>query len=172
MSENKLQKEFGQFYESLSDAIFRHCFFRLSDRERALDLMQETFIRTWSVLADGKREIKNIKSFLYRTAHNLIVDEYRTRKSTFSVEGLRESGWDIKDEDKIEVDVETSIETEKILQTLNKIDEKYRDAVIMRYIDELSLKEIAEATGETINNIGVRINRGLKQTKKLLENEG
>src|SRR4030042_4318451 len=151
MSENKLQKEFGQVYESLSDAIFRHCYFRLSDRERALDLMQETFIRVWDALADGQREIRNLKPFLYKTAHNLIIDEYRTRKNTLSIDKLKESGWDIKDENKVETSAETSIGIEKILKTLDKIDEKYRATIIMRYIDELSLKEIAEATGETIN---------------------
>jgi len=171
MSGNKLQKEFGQVYESLSDAIFRHCYFRLSDRERALDLMQETFVRVWDALADGQREIKNLKSFLYKTAHNLIIDEYRTRKNTLSIDKLKESGWDIKGEDKTEANAEMSIGVEKILKTLDQIDGKYRDTIIMRYIDGLSLKEIAETTGETVNNVAVRINRGLKQTKELLEDE-
>ena len=166
-----LRKEFAKTYDDLSDALFRHCFFRLSDRERALDLMQETFIRVWNVLANEREEIKNLKAYLYKTANNLIIDEYRARRETVSVEAMRESGVDIKDESTtIETDVEVSIGFGHVFEVLQGLDEKYKDAVIMRYIDQLSLKEIASITGETVSNVAVRVNRGLKQVKELIEN--
>lgn len=171
MSSNKLKREFGQAYEDLSDAIFRHCYFRLSDRERALDLMQETFMRVWNVLASGEREIENLKAFLYKTANNLVIDEYRSRKIQVSVEDMRELGLDIREDQAIEEEADIAMGAEKILGLLERVDGKYRDAVIMRYIDELSLKEIALITGEKVGNVAVRINRGLRQIREFLQNE-
>jgi RNA polymerase sigma-70 factor (ECF subfamily) len=171
MRDNKLQKKFTKIYEDLSDAIFRHCYFRLSDRERALDLMQETFLRTWNVIAEGKEPVRNPKALLYRVANNLIIDEYRTRKTTVSIEGLKESGWEMKSSSAEESRVDVVIELERTMKVLDKMDEKYKNAVVMKYVDELSLKEIAEAMGESVSNAGVRVSRGLKQLKQLLENE-
>jgi RNA polymerase sigma-70 factor (ECF subfamily) len=69
-SANKqLQKEFEKAYDLYADAIFRHCYLRVSDRELAKDLMQETFMKTWEYLASGK-DIDDVRPFLYRTALN------------------------------------------------------------------------------------------------------
>ena len=74
------------------DAIFRHCYFRVFDRERARDLVQETFLKTWEYLTRG-HDIENIRAFLYRVATNLIIDDSR-RKKEISLEQLSESGFD------------------------------------------------------------------------------
>ena len=68
-------------FEENADALFRHASYRVSDRERARDLTQDTFLKTWDYLSGGG-EIRNFKSFLYRTMHNLIIDEYRKKKSS------------------------------------------------------------------------------------------
>jgi len=85
MSSIKDKNDFTSAYEEFADAIFRHCYFRVSDREKAKDIMQEVFVRTWNYVVEGN-EINELKSFLYRTAHNLIIDEYRARKNDASLE--------------------------------------------------------------------------------------
>ena len=52
-SSAQLQKEFEKAYDLYADAIFRHCYLRVSDRELAKDLMQEAFMKTWEYLASG-----------------------------------------------------------------------------------------------------------------------
>jgi len=52
------------------------------------------------------------------------------------------------------------------MEVLNKLEEPYRQAVTLRYVDGLSPKEIAEIVGESTNNISVRINRGIEKLKK------
>ena len=69
--------------------------------------------------------------------------------------------------DEIE-NTETAIDAKLVISTINQLDEKYREAVLMRYIDELSPKEIAEITGDSENNISVRIHRGLQQLRDIL----
>ena len=66
---------YREAFETLADPLFRHAFFRLSDRERAYDLVQEAFLKTWDHLVAGG-EVRHFRSFLYRTLNNLIIDEY------------------------------------------------------------------------------------------------
>lgn len=82
------EREFTQAYEEHADALFRHCYFRVSNRERALELTQEAFMKTWDSVAQGK-EINNYRAFLFRVLNNLIIDEYRKKKST-SLDALLE----------------------------------------------------------------------------------
>lgn len=162
------QKMFLEAYNDFNDAIFRHCFFRISDREKARELTQEAFMRYWSYLSQNKN-IQNIKALLYRIANNLIIDEYR-KKKTDSLEELSEKGFEPSDA-RLEIHTD-SIEIKEIVVMLNKLDNKYKQAFVMRHIDGLSLKEIAEATGESEGNISIRIHRATKQLKNLLNNNG
>ena len=82
---------------------------------------------------------------------------------------MAENGFDVGvDERGI---TETVYESKQVIALLEKVDKKYKDVIIMRYIDELSIKEIAFATGETENNISVRIHRGLEKVRGLYTDE-
>ncbi|MDE2188782.1 MAG: RNA polymerase sigma factor, partial [Patescibacteria group bacterium] len=80
------KKTFTAAYEDESDAIFRFCLLRVSDRDQALDLTQETFVRLWQSLTLG-HEMTNMRAFLFTVAHRLIIDWYRKKKSV-SLENL------------------------------------------------------------------------------------
>lgn len=163
--EQEWSKQFIQAYDELADAIFRHCYFRISDREKAKDMMQDTFMKTWQYLANGG-EIQNLKAFLYRTANNLLIDEYR-RKKTDSLDILQEAGFDPMGDD---ADKTINLaEAKTAITAMQKLDEKYREAVMMRFVDDLSPSEIAKVIGETENVVSVRLRRGLNKLKEILE---
>lgn len=151
------EAEFISAYDRFADAIFRHCYFRISDRERAKDLVQETFCRTWAYLVKGG-EIENLRAFLYRVANNLIIDTYR-KKSALSLDELAESGFEPS------VDAGERMlkaaEVRRAFSLLSNLDQKSRALVIMRYFDDLGPKEIAKITGETENAVSVRLNRAV-----------
>ncbi len=157
------QNTFLESFSAYNDAIFRYCYFQTSNREIALDLTQDTFMRAWEYLQTGKT-VGNMRAFLYRIATNLIIDYRRKRKAT-SLDTMIESGYDTSTTGRKEV--ESIIEGQEILKLVDQIDEKYRDVIIMRYIDDMSIKEIALAMGELENTISVRIHRGLEKLKKL-----
>jgi len=166
--QNSVQKQFLESYGELSEAIFRHCFFRVSDREVAVDLMQETFLKTWKHLQGGN-DIYDIKAFLYKVTNNLIIDHYRKKKSV-SLESLTE-GEDSNFEptDDSYQDITSKAEVNLIMGKIAELEEPYRQAVIMRYVDGLPPKEIAEIIGETANNVSVRIVRGLEQLREKIK---
>ena len=127
------ENDFLKVYEDLADPVFRHCYFRLSDREKAKDIMQETFKRFWECL--GKEKIENVKAFIFRIANNLIIDSYRKKKEE-SLDTLMEDGFDVRsDENEAILD---SVMGRELTSMLDKLSDTYRDLIIMRYIDDLT----------------------------------
>ncbi|MBI2023631.1 RNA polymerase sigma factor [Candidatus Giovannonibacteria bacterium] len=157
-------KTFLEAYDLYADALFRHCYFRTFDRELARDLVQESFTRTWLYIAEERNRIENIRAFLYRTLHNLIVDEIRKKKS-FSLDELSEKGFSPTDNSFEKMG--SKILCGDIIRLAGSLDPKYREAVLMRYLDDLSPKEIAAILGITENAVSVHINRGLNMLKEL-----
>ena len=161
-----MEQKFLQAYEAYNDAIFRHCYFRVFRRDRAKELVQETFMRVWEYMAGGK-EIENIRAFLYRVANNLIVDESRKRKE-WSLDELQETGFDPKsplDDARRDAVLDGKFARER----LEHLDAAYRQVVIMRYIDDLQPKEIAQILDESENTVSVRIHRGIKRFREILD---
>lgn len=159
------EAEFIKAYDDYADAIFRYCFFRIFDKEVAHDLVQETFMKTWEYLASG-REVDNLRAFLYKVANNMVIDLSRKKKS-LSLDEMSEKGFDPSLDER--QTVEQKLDLDIVLQLLEKVDEKYREAVLLRYVEGLSPQEIAQISGETANNISVRIHRGLKELRFILE---
>ncbi len=163
-----LEQEFEKAYNDYSDAIFRHCYFRLFDRELGKELMQEAFMRAWTFISEGKK-IENMRAFLYRVANNLIVDYVRKKKEA-SLDAMQAAGWDPGYDQT--PDMQNRIEQGKIMATLQKMDEGYREVLIMRYIDGLPPADIAGILGESANTISVRLHRGIKQLRAHLNKGG
>ncbi len=163
--ETNIEKQFVRDCEEYSDALFRYCFFKVSDREIAKDLVQETFMKTWSYLAKGEK-VDNIRAFFYRILSNLIIDEYR-KKKTVSLDKLSLSGFDPVFVDS--VDQENKMDGERAIGMLSEIPPMYRDVVFMRYVEDMTLAEIAKITKESENTVAVRVHRGLKKIKKIFD---
>ena len=171
---NKTEKVFMESYEEFSDAIFRYALFQTSNKETALDITQDTFIKTWQYLQKGA-EVENIKAFLYRVAKNLIIDHRRKKKSS-SLDQILEAGVDFTEEENVleekEKDFEKAQDKERVLKAIEKIDEKYKEILLMRYIEEMSIKEIGDILDKSQNHVSVMLHRGVEKLKKLLkENE-
>ena len=167
------EHKFLDAYDRYADALYRHCTFRVFSKEFARELVQETFMKTWGYLAGGKR-IENLRAFLYRTAHNLIIDASR-RKREQSLEAMREGGGDEGqpfepgDAGAQARDIERRADMHSVFATLKTLPEEFRTMLTMRYVDDLEPREIADILGISANAASVRIHRALETLKKYLE---
>ena len=160
---NEKKEQFLKAYEEYADAIFKFCYYKVSNRERAKDIVQDTFTKTWEYINKGY-DVGNIKAFLYKTANNLIIDWFRKKKSV-SLDALYEEGFD-PGYDRSDSMMD-HIDGERAIDMLNDVDEIYRTVIMMRYVDELSIKEIAAILKEKENNISVRLHRGLEKLRQI-----
>ena len=167
MSQQPVTTEsFLKAYDELSDALFRHCLYRVYDRERAKDLCQEAFMRTWEQVAAGK-DIRNLKAFLYRVTNNLVIDDARKKKEA-SLEAIMESGFEPMGD--AGTAAPNAAELSIVMGVLKEMEPEVRDVIVMRFLDGFGPKEIAEVTGESENVISVRLHRGLKRVRAAVEN--
>jgi RNA polymerase sigma-70 factor, ECF subfamily len=164
-----LEMAFIEAYDTFADPIFRHCFFKVSSREIAKDLTQETFMKAWKYAREGKEEIENMRAFLYHIANNLIIDHYRKRKES-SLDELMEGGYEPKEALSHEKLYDV-LDANRAVELLQNLPEKYREVILMRYIEELSPGEIGEIIGESENVVSVRIHRALKKAQELFNHD-
>lgn len=169
-----VSREFADAYEQYADELFRHATLRLSDRDRALEITQEAFLRVWEYVKKGN-DIRDYRPFLYRTLRNLIIDEYRRAKSV-SLEGLirEDEGETVEsilppDESNTLTAAIDRFDGKRALEALKEVPEPYREALTMRFVESLSPGEIASYIGVSENVVSVRIHRGLKKLRALLE---
>ncbi len=167
MLQTDTEARFIEAYEKYSDAIFRYCYYRVFDREKAKDHMQEAYCRTWKYLSEGKA-IENMRAFIYRTANNIIIDEARKKKS-ISLDQIMEKGVTPSQDPRQKT--ENYFTGKEIIDIIKSLDEKYRDVILLKYIDDLSTKEIAMVLRETENNVYVRLSRGMEKVKEVLRNQ-
>ena len=144
-----------------------HAFFKIHDHTLGEDLVQDTFVKTWSYLIRGGK-IEIMKAFLYHVLNNLIVDEYRKRKAT-SLDVLLEKGFEPSAGDSKRLF--TLLDGKGALLLIQRLPLTYQKVMRMRYIQDLSLKEMSLITGQSKNTIAVQVHRGLRKLK-LLYNAG
>lgn len=164
------EEEFLEVFNEHSDALFRHAQFRLSDRERALDLTQDTFMRAWDFVRGGG-DVRAPKAFLFRIMNNLIIDEYRRSKADSLDEKLEANPAfeaQFAEDDQLESELDQELLIEKVRGAIDTLAEEYRTAVTLRYVDGFSPKEIARMLGSTENVVSVRIHRAIQKLKTKL----
>ncbi len=168
-----IESEFMASYDAYSDALFRHCYFRLYDREEAKDAVQETFLRAWNY--SQKNQIENMRALLYRIAGNIMADKWR-KKKTYSLDEMLEQGLQPSDSEHIKVML--NAEAKNFIKLLNALEDNEREIIILRYIDGLGPEEIAKVFEEragfagdapSANVISVRLNRAIAKIQKLIQ---
>ena len=163
------EDRFLKAFDEYADALFRHASYRISDRERAIDVVHDTFTKVWGYVRGG-HDIKSYKSFLYKVLNNLIIDEYRRRKELSLDAILEETDNDVGAFDELSTagieEITFSLDAKLAAELLHEVPLKYREVLVLRFIDGLGPKEISELIEETENVISVRIHRGLKVLKQ------
>jgi RNA polymerase sigma-70 factor (ECF subfamily) len=141
-----------------------HAFFKTNNHAIGEDLVQDTFIKTWSYLVKGGK-IEIMKAFLYHVLNNLIIDQYRKHKTT-SLDVLLEKGFEPNIVDNSDRLINT-LDGKAVVLLIQHLPKKYQKVMQMRYIKDLSIKEISLLTGQTKNAIAVQTHRGLAKLKLL-----
>lgn len=153
--------------------IFTSIYLLVKDRDLANDIFQETFIKVIKTLRSGNyNEEGKFLSWVLRIGHNLVIDHFRSLKRMPMVYDTEE--YSVFDTIPLEdINIEDKMITEQIQTTVRALIEKLpydqREVVIMRHFANMSFKEIADATGVSINTSLGRMRYALINLRKLIQ---
>jgi len=156
-------------YSEHADSIFRFCLTQTRNRDTAKDIVQDVFIKTWEYVLQGN-SIDNIQAFLFRVAKNAIIDAGRKKKS-YSLDILLEEGFEPVDPNNEFISHQNRLDFEKALSLINDLDDAYKRPLLLRYVEDMAIKDIATILDEKENTISVRIHRGLDILQKKIEEQ-
>lgn len=149
-------KAFDLLLSRNQEKLFTYVLFVVRDREMANDMFQETFFKVVSRLQQGKY-IANGKfsAWLMRIAHNVIMDWYRQQRAQNIVDAPKENDLSNVGSTLLESSREGELVNNQVMEDVRRmmshLPASQREVVFMRFYQQMSFKEIAEATGVSIN---------------------
>lgn len=164
--DNKQIQQFDLIYEEFSDSIFKYFKIRLSNRDDAKDLTQETFLNLWNYYLKNDKNVENVKSLLFTIAHNLLVNKYERSKKTESLDQMIDDGNFDPPDNEQHISTINLAEGNILNKKIETLPPQEKEIIYLRYHQDLSIKEVAEITGKTETNISVRIHRIIEKLKK------
>jgi RNA polymerase sigma-70 factor (ECF subfamily) len=163
--EGKQRNALTVAHHDFEKGLNSYAFFKLNSHTVGEDLVQDTFLKTWSYLVKGGK-VETMKAFLYHILNNLIIDEYRKRKNkNTSLEVLLENGFEPGIDESSRLF--NKLDGRAALVLIKSLPITYQRVMKMRYIQDLSIPEMSLITGQSKNTVTVQIHRGLEKLKLL-----
>lgn len=170
---NGTEKAFEILVQRFKNPLTNYVYRFLGDYDSCVDIVQDTFVKVYRY-KDNYSSLAKFSTWIYTIAGNLARTEYqrKRRRNFFSINsfGEEEKNFDIPDESyRPDTHTDMKIKSEIIQKALLKVKDSYREAVILRDVQELSYEEIAEIMQIEIGTVKSRINRGRAELQKYLK---
>ena len=155
---------FALIYDELVKPVYRYIYYRV-DQQIAEDLTEEAFLKVWQNLSQYKKGKHPFSSWVFRIAHNLICDYYRKNRSS---DEMHENMADPIASRDPAFQVNVKFNQIKLRKAIQKLPEKYQEVIVLKYINDLSNQEIADAIGKSEGAVRTIQFRALQQLRSLL----
>lgn len=169
------KEAFIKVYDESVNDIYRFVYFKIGSREEANDLTSQIFLKTWNhIQTNSLEDSKTLRALLYKIARSTIIDHYREtgNKITASLDD-EENPIEVVDETKTpQEQLDEAANLELIKSKLPLLKEEYREVIIMKFISDLSLDEIADISGKGKGNVRVLLHRAVRALRELVEEDG
>jgi RNA polymerase sigma-70 factor (ECF subfamily) len=174
------REAFRDLFDAHKDRVWTVALRFTGDESSARDVTQQVFLKLFTSIA-GFRHESNFKTWLYRLVANECMDEFRKRRRLVPFDFLRPAFSDERDEDCGEVEMKdwrqeplqeerlARLEiSEAVLAALMQLKPKLRMAIVLKYFEDLSYEQMAEALGCSMGTVASRLNRGHKALARKL----
>lgn len=171
----KDREAFAVAYDEYSDSIYRFVYFKIGDVEEAKDLTSAIFLKVWGfVQNNGIRDYKTLKSLIYKVARNCVVDYYRKNAmenaKTVDISELDKQHV-VSEKDDLLLQTVVLADIEMVQQKMLDLKDEYREIIILRYIEELSVGEVADILEKSVGNVRILTYRALKALREIITND-
>lgn len=159
------KKDLVNIYEEFSPLLFAYAYRLLGDSQLAEDCVSESFSRFLSVIQKGVGPMDNLQAYLYRIAHNWIMDYYRKRgPETVEIDLIRIES----DVDNPEGKMNQTLEQERVRKALLNLPENQRQVIMFRFYENWTQAETASALGKSEEATRALQHRALETLRRLL----
>lgn len=160
------QEALASIYDAFSPVLFRYAFRLLGNEEVAEDVVAETFYRFLRTISAGGGPQNHLKAYLYRVAHNLIVDCYRRNpplELSLDPDVITHHSMSGNPE-KMVVGWSEQVEVRRILW---KLTSDQRQVIILKYFEGMTNQEVSDVLGKPIGAVKSLQHRGLNALRRL-----
>lgn len=154
----------AQVYDDYYDRIYRYVYGYLGRADAAEDLAANVFTRLLSAVRNGNSPRSNLGAWLYRVAHNLVVDNFR-RKPT---ENLELAEWVESGEPDLQHTVEQNLQMERVRSALKQLTETQQQVIVLKFLEGMESREVATILGKSEGAIDALQHRALLALRKAL----
>ena len=168
-------KAFDTLLKRHETRVFSYILYIVKNKDLADDIFQETFVKAITTIRQGRyTENGKFSAWITRIAHNLVIDHYRQEKSENQTSSDTEDGIDLFNRRELsdgtieDVLVSKQI-TADVRRLIKALPKSQRQVLVMRYYRNMSFKEIAEATGVSINTALGRMRYAILNMRRIAQ---
>jgi len=164
-------KWFSMIYEDTMPRIYRYYYYKTMQRELSEDLTSEVFIRVYRNLRKTRLNGKTFISWIYRIAHNLLIDHFRKNIKMNQpleefLDPIQVSDEEILKKESSYLNKELDLEKPELISAVNKLTGLQKDAVILRFLEDMDYDTIARILGKNKGTVRGIIFRAMERIRK------
>ncbi len=163
------QAAFGALYDRHVVRVYRHIYYMVGNPAEAEDLTAQAFLQAWQAIPRYQPRAAPFVSWLLRIAHNLGVSYLRSRKQNAE---LPETLIDHSRLQNPEAALDQRLNSERVHDAILKLRDEHRKVIILRFVEDLEYREVAEILGKSVAAVRVIQHRALNALRKQLKAEG
>lgn len=156
---------FGELYRQNLTRIYRYIYYRIGQSSDAEDLTEQTFLKAWEAIDRFRDQGVPFSAWLYRLAHNLIIDFRRTSHEAAPIEDLQEMEAAQRPLDELAAG---RIEEREVLLAIARLTPEQQQVIILRFIQGMSHADVAAILGKNEGAVRVVQHRALQALHALL----
>ena len=146
LSQRGDQEAFASLYDTYLERIYRYIYFRVADAEIAEDITSQVFLKAWEKLGSFQVGSSPFVAWLYRIAHNAVIDYYRTRRASVPLDDV--SPVEVRHDDAVDERLDRQLESAQLRTALKTLTSEQQQVLILKFINGLSTLEIAKRLGK------------------------
>ena len=158
---------FGALYDHYQPAIYRFVAVKVGRREEAEDITHQAFLSAWLSIKKYQHRGHPFSSWLYQIARNQVVDHYRAKRNETAIESVDPEYFAIAAS--IELSLPAKLEMENVRRAMKNLKSEYQDVILLRFIEDISLKETANILQKTEGAVKLMQHRAIKELKNILK---
>jgi RNA polymerase sigma-70 factor (ECF subfamily) len=162
------KEAFGALYDRHVVRVYRHIYYMVGNPAEAEDLTGQTFLQAWEAIERYQIRGAPFSSWLLRIAHNLGVSYLRSKREKVQ---LPETLQDQKSRNNPEEAVQTNLDGERVREAILGLRDEQRQVIILRFIEDLDYKEVAEIVGKSVAAVRVIQHRALNALRKQIHRQ-